>query len=275
MDHYGFRGMVNDWVRSYLSNRQQYVHIYNEESDILKLTCGEPQGSILGPLFFLLYINDICTVSKLTNFILFSDDTNMFYTDNTVEKINDIMNRELELLYTWFKVNKLSLNVLKNKMIFTKKRLKKDVLLRFRNVVIDRVTVLKFLGVFIDENLNWKSHIKYFETKMSKIIGILYRASQVLNQRAMLTLYHSIFLSYMTYCIEVWGNTFISNLSRLNSIHKKVVRLISNCKYNSSSIIFRKLRVLKLLDIVNFKTAEIVFNAVRNQLPKIFKNTFV
>ena len=113
MDHYGFRGMVNDWVRSYLSNRQQYVHNYNEESDILKLTCGVPQGSILGPLFFLLYINDICTVSKLTKFILFADDTHMFYTDNTVEKINDIMNGELELLYTWFKVNKLSLNVQK------------------------------------------------------------------------------------------------------------------------------------------------------------------
>ena len=77
--------------------------------------------------------------------------------------------------------------------------------------------------------------------------------------------YHSIFLSYMTYCIVVWGKTFISNLSSLNSIHKKVVRLISNCKYNSSSVIFRKLRVLKFLDIVNFKTAEIVFKAVRNQ----------
>ena len=67
MDHYGFRGMVNDWVRSYLSNRQQYVHIYNEESDFLKLTCGVPhvQGSIFGPLFFLLYIDDICTVSEI------------------------------------------------------------------------------------------------------------------------------------------------------------------------------------------------------------------
>ena len=72
----------------------------------------------------------------------------------------------------------------------------------------------------------------------------------------------------MTYCIAVWGNTFISNLSSLNIIHKKVVRLISNRKYNSSSIIFRKLRALKLFDIVNFKTAEIVFNAVRNKLPK-------
>ena len=128
-------------------------------------------------------------------------------------------------------------------MIFTKKkRLKKDVLLQLRNVFIERVTIFKFLGVFIDENFNWKSHIK--ETKMSKIIGILHRASQVLNQRAMLALYHSIVLSYMTYCLVVWGNTFISNLSRLNSIHKKVVRLKSNCKYDSSSTIFCKLRVL-------------------------------
>ena len=78
----------------------------------------------------------------------------------------------------------------------------------------------------------------------------------------------------MTYCTVVWGNTFISNVSRLNSIHKKVIRLISNCKYNSSSIIFRKLHVLKLLDIINFKTAEIVFNAVRNQLPKNIQKHF-
>ena len=111
---------------------------------------------------------------------------------------------------------------------------------------------------------------------MSQMIGILYRASQSLNQKAMLTLYHFyIFLSYMTYCIVVWGNTFISNLSSLNIIHKKVVRLISKRKHNNSSINFRKLRVLQLFDIVNFKTAEIVFNAVRNKLPKIFKNISV
>ena len=86
---------------------------------------------------------------------MFADDLNMFYTDNTVEKINDIRNRELELLYTWFKVNKLSLNVQKRKyMIFSKEEIKKNTLLKFRNAVIKRVTVFKFLDVFIDEYLN-------------------------------------------------------------------------------------------------------------------------
>ena len=87
LEHYGIRGMVNDWLKSYLSNRKQYVKINGVESDCCNVVCGVPQCSILGPKLVLLYINDICNVSKLTKFILFADDTNMFYTDNNLQNI--------------------------------------------------------------------------------------------------------------------------------------------------------------------------------------------
>ena len=109
------------WVKSYLNNRQQYVYFNDTKSDILNISCGVPQGSILGPKFFILYLNDITKVSKLLKFIIFADDTNVFYSHKDTKMLTNIINNELKKLEVWFSVNKLSLNVLKtNYMLFSK-----------------------------------------------------------------------------------------------------------------------------------------------------------
>ena len=111
LEHYGIRGPALHWFKSYLSNRYQYVTIDESSSNKLLVTCGVPQGSILGPLLFLIYINDICNSSNFLRFILFADDTNLFYSANSLKDLEETINTELTHLSEWFKSNRLSLNI--------------------------------------------------------------------------------------------------------------------------------------------------------------------
>ena len=110
----GVRGVANSWLTSYLSKRMQYVEVCDCMYDLLQVKCGVPQGSVLGPLLFILYINDICNVSKVFDCILFADDTNLFCSDNDINDLCGIINVELDKLNTWFSVNKLSLSIQKH-----------------------------------------------------------------------------------------------------------------------------------------------------------------
>ena len=119
LKHYGIRGVAENWIKSYLLGRKQFVNIGECSSDLIQISCGVPQGSVIGPKLFILYINDICNVSKLLKFILFADDTNILYSDSNVHNLVSIINHELDKLCTLFSVNKLSLNVSKtNYMVF-------------------------------------------------------------------------------------------------------------------------------------------------------------
>ena len=144
-------------------------------SDLLPVVCGIPQGSVLGPKLFILYINDICNVSKILKFILFADDTNIFHSSTNLESMVLVLNNELKKLCNWFDLNK-SLNILKtNYMIFSNKKCNDTMNIFMKDCLINRVQVTKFLGVMIDEALNWKSHILYIKSKLSKNIAILYK----------------------------------------------------------------------------------------------------
>ena len=125
LEHYGIRGLPLQWMKSYLTNRLQFVQFNDHCSTPKMINCGVPQGSILGPLFFLLYINDICNVSQSVETILFADDTNIFFSHKDPEHVIDSLNNELKKLSDWFQVNKLSLNVEKSKFIVFKPRRKK------------------------------------------------------------------------------------------------------------------------------------------------------
>jgi len=118
LEHYGIRGIALEWFKSYLSNRKQFVEYNNSKSSLKEITCGVPQGSILGPLLFLLYVNDISNVSKLLHFILFADDTNIFLSDHNLDSLISIANNELCKLTKWFLANRLTVNVTKSNFFF-------------------------------------------------------------------------------------------------------------------------------------------------------------
>ena len=180
--HYGIRGKAWDWFNSYLCNRKQCACLNGIMSDYKPVTHGVPQGSILGPLLFILYINDIVNCSKYLLFILFADDTNLFFSCKDMLHLFNTVNSELDKLSIWFKANKLSLNIKKtNYILFGNKRLSATV---FHNVSIDgqlleRIEYTKLLGVYIDEKLTWKKHIEHVASKISKGLGAMGRIRNI------------------------------------------------------------------------------------------------
>ena len=175
LEHYGIRGMPLEWFQNYLSSRQQFVSINGESSNKLSITCGVPQWSILGPLLFLIYINDIASSSKFLQFILFADDTNLFMSSNNLEDLQQKLISELAGLSCWFKANKLSLNLDKTSyMLFSGKGNRVPVAnfsLHMDNTIIKRVENCKNLGVYLDGNLSWSVHVDKISNKISKTIG--------------------------------------------------------------------------------------------------------
>ena len=273
LEHYGIRGLALDLFQNYLHNRKQYVYANRTSSNICDIKCGVPQGSILGPLLFLLYISDIENCSDILSFILFADDTNLFYSCNNLPDLYSIVNCELSKLSEWFCVNKLSLNVKKtNYIIFgnKKKVVNYDHLkLEQDGKVIDQVYETKFLGVYLDNKLNWKAHISHLRLKLSRGIGIMNRVRHIVPRKVLLMLYHTLIYPYLVYCNVSWGSANKSLLNTLFILQKRAVRICSGSTFRShSSPLFSNLRLLKLIDVINFQTAIFMYKIKYKLVPQ-------
>ena len=171
LEHYGIRGTSLSWFKSYLSERKQFVNLNGTDAEVKVITCGVPQGSVLGPLLFLLYINDLPNISKELKFYLFADDTNIYFESNELKSLEKIMNKELMKLYEWLCINRLSLNISKtNFVVFhAKNKPKSPVTILINNKAIDEVEEVKYLGIIIDSKMTFKSHINELKKKDFKI----------------------------------------------------------------------------------------------------------
>uniref|UniRef100_A0A8C6LAH3 Reverse transcriptase domain-containing protein n=1 Tax=Nothobranchius furzeri TaxID=105023 RepID=A0A8C6LAH3_NOTFU len=273
---YGIRGVAYDWIKSYLENRLQYVHINNTDSQLLTVTTGIPQGSVLGPLLFILYINDICLVSKTLHFILFADDTNVLSFGKDLITLMDKVEKELNALKCWFNLNKLTLNLNKTKfIIFTNRAITVDTNLKINNTEIERANEIKFLGVTIEKKLSWKPHIDSIKAKLSKSLAVLYKVKEFLDEKALYLLYCSLFLPYFMYCVEVWGNTYETHLKPLFIIQKRAIRLVNKaaCREHTH-LLFIHLKVLKLRELVTLRTAQFMYKVMYNLMPKQIQDLF-
>jgi hypothetical protein len=179
LNHYGISGLTNDWFHSYLSDRKQHVCVNNCISSTRTVLCGVPQGSILGPLLFIIYINDLTNVSSLIEVVMFADDTNLFIKEKSIEKLTETANLELSKISKWFKLNKLSLNIKKTNFILFRNKKRKHLtsvpIIKIDDTKIEQVQNTKFLGVIINESLTWNDHRPIFtvKQKMQKNIGIM------------------------------------------------------------------------------------------------------
>lgn len=204
---YGIRGIAHQWVKSYLKEREQFVEINNTKSKNCPITCGVPQGSVLGPVLFLLYVNDIANVSKLLKCILFADDTTLFYAGKNINDVLQVVEYEFGKIMRWFNANILSLNISKTKfMIFSCINKDFDAALLVQGVQIERTHEFKFLGVVIDEQLTWKFHIDHVKSRVSQIIAVLHKVKVSVNKCALILLYNSLIVPHLTYCTEAWGS---------------------------------------------------------------------
>ncbi len=278
LNYYGIRGLALDLIKSYLSDRMQYVQ-YNQTGSIRQnISCGVPQGSILGPLLFLLYINDLANVSKLLTIILFADDTNIFYSHNDPATLIRVLKEETEKLSEWFKANKLSLNLDKTKyMLFSPKQKKArlNINLFINNHEITQVSEIVFLGVVLDQHLSWKPQIAQVANKISKSIGVIYKSSFYLFKESMHTLYFSLVYPYLYYCNLVWASTYQSNLHRIILLQKRAVRVLSRSNFDAhTDPIFKELHIIKFRDICSLQIGQFMFSYKHGLLPASFDTFF-
>ena len=279
LEHYGIRGCALQWFRSYLSDRKQYVSVNGSNSDLLSITCGVPQGSVLGPLLFLIYINDLPNASKRLTFYLFADDTNIYYESKDLTNLTKIVNKELRLVKKWLDANKLSLNIDKtNYIIFhsSSSNVPSGSDIKIGKKQIKRVKFVKFLGILLDEHLCWKYHLSELSKKLARTCGMFFKIRNLLPLDVLVCLYNALFLSFLQYGLIVWGQTYASYIDPIFKLQKKAVRAISFQSSMSPSLpIFNDLKLLKLSELFELRLLTFVFDSVNKSSPTCFHDFFL
>ena len=275
LEFYGFDQNALRLMRSYLSDRQQYVEFNHCKSETKQINIGVPQGSILGPLLFLIYMNDIFKASSMFNFILYADDSTLQSTlEAFCHHTHLDINTELEKISNWLLANKLSLNVSKSKyMVFaTEKKKVKAMHIKINNVELEEVKTFNFLGLTIDSCLTWLPHINQVRSKVGRIIGILNKLKNFFPVNILSTLYSALILPHLNYAVMVWGH----KQHRLVKQQKKAVRVISKSKYNAhTEPIFKDLNMLKLSDIYILKSLIFYYNYKHQTLPQYMCDLYI
>ena len=268
LKHYGFRGICLDWFKSYLKNRKQCVIINNVISSVLSVDIGVPQGSILGPLLFFMYINDLPNVSNILSTVLFADDTTYSHENTSYEALVNTLNSELDKIKEWFIINRLSINLNKTfSIVFSNKHFSdKDVTLKFNNTPVNIKNNGKLLGVIIDNKLSFNNHVSFICSKLSKTAGIFVKIHSFIPENIKIKLYYSLVYPYLICGNLVWGACTVSNLNKLLLIQKKIIRYITDQPYLShSDPLFYRTKILKIQDIHAYLLAIEGYNQFKSQ----------
>ena len=272
LEFYGIRGIALQWFKHYLSGRKQYVMFNNTQSSMQYITCGVPQGSVLGPLLFLIYINDIPNCLKHSKSIVFADDTTIFTSCNNMNTLYNNMNGDLANLINWFKANKLSLNIAKtNYILFRSSKfvnLGDNLKLYAGANEIIRNVRCKFLGIVIDDKLCWLDHINSINIKLSRSLYILNSVKNMLPNFILRQIYYTMVQPYLTYGIILWGSTYQSYLKRTVILQKKAIRYMHKAHYNAhTKPLFYASNVLNINNTYRLEVAKFMYDFTRRKLP--------
>ena len=279
LENYGIRGIPLELFKSYLSDRKQCTIINGTLSELLCIDLGVPQGSNLGPLLFLIYINDLPGASSLIT-KLFADDTCLLFSADSVGRLQNIANREINKIVYWMAANKLTLNHSKTKfMVITKNGRYASMNIHINGHQIEQVNSMKYLGITIDASLNWREQIKIVEGNLSQASGIISKMRHYVNFTCLKAFYYAKVFSYLQYAILAWGGCNDSRLHRINVIHNNIVRLMAlkNLPQNfriSNKTIYKTFDILQFSDIYKCEMAKFMHKAYHNTLPYCLGSIF-
>lgn len=268
LNKYGFRGKLGEWLESYLSNRTQLVEIGSVKSERLPVSRGVPQGSILGPLLFILFINDLPNVINSCLLVMFADDNSFLNINENMNNLTTDTQNKINLFVSKFENEKLLLNCDKTVFIHFTPRLinyNESYLLKIHGKSLEQVTSTKFLGVHIDNALNWENHINLLCKKLSPVCFALYRLRNTTNRTVMLSYYYAQFYSRISYGIMFWGSSHHSE--RVFKLQKKAIRNIMGINMRTScKTYFKELQLLPLACIYIMKIVVFVKSNLNNFL---------
>ncbi|CAL4144109.1 unnamed protein product [Meganyctiphanes norvegica] len=260
LEHYGFRGKFLEFLLSFIKDRKYFVHINGKNSETKSVNIGVPQGSTLGPLLFLLYINDMINCSIVFFLSQFADDSTATYSDLNLDQALLKAETEFNRVLEWLAANKLIINLNKTHlMLFTNRKRPQSISITANGQIINEVTETKFLGVILDNKLSWNAHINYISKKISKSVSILKMLKFTFPSNILKSLYHSLIYPYYTYCNLVWGCASNIHLETLVKLQKKAVRII--CKagyYDHTESLFNNLKLLQVKEIYDFNCAKFI-----------------
>jgi len=278
LNSYGIRGVISNWFKSYLQGRTQTTSIGQNISQKSNIPLGVLQGSVLGPLLFLLYINDISVPSKILKFHLFADDTNILYANKCLKSLETVVNAELKRLHEWLIVNKLTLNIKKSNFIIfshSRKKSSHQVNLKIDGVSLERKEYVKYLGILLDCHLTWKSHIDLISDKISKTMGLISKLRHFVPTSTLLTIYRSLIHPYLTYGLCAWGQAYKTHLQKILLLQKKVLRFIYFSNREDSALpLFICAHILPINYLFVECVANLIHDVVSNTAPANIQNLF-
>ena len=286
LESYGIRGLPLAWFESYLTNRKQYVALGDTKSSYQTMVCGVPQGSSLGPLLFLIYINDLPNSSEVLSFKIFADDTNLFASAKDLKSLELLMNSELKKVKEWCDINKLSINLKKTNFMIIKPQRKKNMNISI-NITnrdgschsLEQKDHIKYLGVMIDSSLSWKYHISYVCAKLSRNIGIISKLRYYLSVNQLKQIYYNLIYPYISYAIVAWGSTCKTNLQKIQTKQNRVIRLIffatlSGKNTASALPLLNIMDILTVNNVYRLHTLKFTHAWHKGILPKVFDHFF-
>lgn len=271
----GIEGVEKRWFESYLSGRMQQTKFNEEISPKRVIDNGLPQGSSLAPILFLLYINDIIRVLNHAKANLFADDTAVAVPHRNAEWAIATMNNELSNVYDWLCGNKLKLNIMKTKymIIGNKNTSGLHGSIYINNEQIERVSEVKYLGIVIDEKLNFSRNCEYIEKKVAKKIGFMKRSCKFLMREYKVTVYRTIVEPHFTYCASIIFLCTITDMNNLQKLQNRAMRFILRRSWDArTKDMLEELKWLSVYQSSLYYTLILVFKMRNNLLPSYLSN---
>ena len=283
LESYGVLHRELAWFGSYLSNRVQYCRVNGVDSQIENIDIGVPQGSCLGPLLFLVYINDLPRAVKNSTTSMYADDTSLCFKSKDLSRLNEALNEDLSCLDAWLINNKLSLNVAKTQSMLVSTNVKRKTLdrssqhlqVKINGTELEVVSKIKYLGVLLDNSLDWKDQVQAVSLKVSRGLGILKHAKKFLPFSALTSLYTSIVEPHFRYCCSVWGCAGTTEINRLQKLQNRAARIVTNSSFDTpSNKLLEKLGWKTINELIDIESKTMVFKSLNELAPPYLRSLF-
>lgn len=266
---YGFSSCACKLIKNYLTNRQQFVTLSDCRSTLQPVNIGVPQGSILGPLLFIIYINDLQYCTPSFNYILYADDTNLFSQDPKITKT------EVLKIDNWCRANKLCLNYQKtNQVIFSNRTIEEsNYSFEVNNKQVSILDETKFLGIILDSKLTFKNHVYHVCKKLNFVLLIMKSIRKYFDQKTMVNIYYTFFYPHLIYCLEIWGHSADTHLKRILTLQKQALRIILKLSpQDSVTTKFQMLNIMPIDKLFKFRLLLLLYRMIKTD--ENFLNNF-